>query len=222
MKPEIIHDALNLLPSDLIQQTDHLRSHPRRAKARWTQFAALAASFVLVVSSVMLLQFRMQKSAAPEAAPEEPMMQAAPAVPAAPAADAAPVEEVAAEEAAMEKYQDTNTTATGHSHTFAEPEETSGTAAHAYCGNTTVTLHTDSGEYTLSGGDGIAIVDILLHLDYDPADVCGCAASLTVDTETLTGIEVSLEQSFARCERGQASLTEEQVDTIQTILDGQS
>ena len=43
---------------------------------------------------------------------------------------------------------------------------------------------------------------------------------ITVDTETLTGIQVNLTEAFARCESGQAALSETQVNTIRTIVEG--
>ena len=43
-------------------------------------------------------------------------------------------------------------------------------------------------------------------------------AEFTVGTEMLDGIEVNLAECFARCEKGQASLTSEQVETIREII----
>ena len=39
------------------------------------------------------------------------------------------------------------------------------------------------------------------------------------DTETLTGIRLDTAQGFARCELGQAALTEEQARILQDIID---
>lgn len=225
MNPEIIHDALTLLPPDLIQETDSLRSRPSHRRSHLPQLAALAACMALILGSgYMLLQYG-SMGASKTAAPEEPMMQAAPAAPAADNAPMAPLEEesyaeVPAAEAALEEYQDTNTTVSGHTHAFAEPGKTSGTGSHAYCGNTTVTIHTSEGTFSVSGSDGIAISDILIHLNYEHAKICDCEVSLTVDTETLTGIGINLEKGFARCDEGQADLTEKQARTIREITDG--
>jgi len=64
----------------------------------------------------------------------------------------------------------------------------------------------------------VMITDIFAWLDYDPDAVCRCMAEFTVDTEILTGIQVNLTEGFARCEKGQAALTEEQVQTIHAIV----
>jgi putative NADPH-quinone reductase len=49
--------------------------------------------------------------------------------------------------------------------------------------------------------------------------VCRCMAEFIVDTEKLSGIHVNLTQGFARCEKGQAALTEEQARILQEIID---
>jgi hypothetical protein len=45
-------------------------------------------------------------------------------------------------------------------------------------------------------------------------------AAFTVDIEFMENIQVHLGEAFARCEKGQADLTEEQAQTIQDIIDG--
>jgi len=88
-----------------------------------------------------------------------------------------------------------------------------------YCGNMMTTIYLNGAVYSFAGSDSVAVTDILINLDYDPDAVCRCMAEFTVDTETLTGIQISLDQSFARCERGQAALTEEQVKILQEITE---
>ncbi len=87
-----------------------------------------------------------------------------------------------------------------------------------YCGNTQTTLHLKDGDHTFWGGNSVTLTDLLLHLDYDPDRICRCMPEFTVDTEFGTGYGIHLSQGYARCEKGQAALTEEQIQTIRQIL----
>ena len=49
MNAEILHDALNLLPGDLIAPVDQLRTAPRKPKRTWLRYASLAACAALVI-----------------------------------------------------------------------------------------------------------------------------------------------------------------------------
>ena len=51
MNAEILHDALNLLPSDLITATDQLRSAPRKGKIHWARWVSIAACFAILLFS---------------------------------------------------------------------------------------------------------------------------------------------------------------------------
>ena len=108
-----------------------------------------------------------------------------------------------------------------HSHRFAEETESAGSTG-AYCGNTVTKVYLDGETYSLGGSDSVTLTHILKNLPYNPEVVCRCMAEFTVDTETLTGIQVNLTEAFARCERGQAALTEEQVQTIRRIVENLS
>lgn len=48
MTAEQLHDALGLLPVDLIAETDALRNRPRKPVVQWKRWAAIAACAVLV------------------------------------------------------------------------------------------------------------------------------------------------------------------------------
>lgn len=54
MNAELLHDALNLLPGDLIAPVDALRAAPRKPKNAWLRYAALAACAALVLWCGML------------------------------------------------------------------------------------------------------------------------------------------------------------------------
>jgi len=221
-----LYDALNDLPSDLIIAADRIRTAPKSAVIPWRRYAALAAVLALVAGTTLVFQRNIGfdglkgANAAPESA-----MQEAPAA-AAPMAPAPVEEEIAADEAMPEApAQDSasgTTTENGicidHSHRFAEKGD-GGRSTGAYCGNMEVTIDIAGQQYVISGSDAVKVTDILINLDYDPDTVCRCMAEFTVDTEKLSGIHVNLTQGFARCERGQAALTEEQARILQDIID---
>ena len=78
MTPEQLHDALGMLPGDLVAETDKLRRAPKKTVIAWRPLAAMAACFLLVLGCSLFLTSR---DSAKEAAPEEPML-AAPQAPA--------------------------------------------------------------------------------------------------------------------------------------------
>lgn len=237
MTAQDLHDALNLLPSDLITAADRVRTASAPKAVRWRKWMSLAAVLALVMGTTLVFQrnigFDSLKGAS--AAPESAMQQAPAAAPMAPApvedeADEMIPEEPAAE-APKESANTTNSTAMGgnekameeelmidHSHRFAEGGE-EGRSTGAYCGNMLTTIYLDEMNFTLAGSDSVKITDILANLDYDPDAVCRCVAEFTVDTELLSGIHVNLTQGFARCEKGQAALTEEQAQSLREIID---
>ena len=228
MTPEQIHDALTLLPADLITEADKVRSTPRKMPLRLRSrvAAAACAAIVLMLGSFAIANFlpSMQKSA--ESIAEAPAAEApnAPA-PMAPA-------EMQQESFAMDTI---TLTPTGepeeapaaeapdgdHRHIFDESHTTNNSTAAigGYCGNTLTTVTIGGDSFDLWGSDSIAITRILDNLDYDPNQICRCIAPILVDTELIAGIEVNLTEGFARCEMGQASLTKKQVQTIQAIID---
>lgn len=224
-----LHDALNLLPGDLITAVDKLRTAPKETVIHWKRWVSLAACLVLVLSVTMVFAREwmpgMGAGQKESAAPEAP----AAAAPMAPMEEG-PITEVPAAESAQDiQGADSSGLTTNektaeeelcidHSHRFAE-ESDRAVNSQAYCGNTTVTVDMAGEQFTISGSDAIAVTDILISLDYDPDTVCRCMAEFTVDTEMLVDIHVNLTQGFARCEKGQAALTEAQTKTLQKIID---
>ena len=97
MTAENLHDALNLLPSDLLTATDKLRRAPRTKTVPWIRVVSLAACVAVVICG----SFFMWSPLRNKAAMAEPMMQQSVAEAPAAAAPMAPypVEgEVAADE----------------------------------------------------------------------------------------------------------------------------
>lgn len=226
-----LHDALNLLPGDLVTATDKLRTGAKPKVVQWKRWVSLAAALALVISTGWVFQQKIMpgKGTSSECAAEAPAAMA-------PAENGVSGDTAVTEAAAGETPAEDNASSTSraeatdekaaqeelcidHSHTFAEEANTVENPVSGYCGNTMAWITGDGETHTLAGSDAIAITDILTNLDYDPDEVCRCAAEVTVDTEMLTGIQVSTAQGFARCEKGQAALTEEQAKTIQEIID---
>lgn len=78
MTPEQIHDALNLLPSDLITAADKVRSNPRKAPIRfhgWIATAACAA-LVLMIGSFAAQNFLPDMAKSTESIAEAPAAEA--------------------------------------------------------------------------------------------------------------------------------------------------
>ena len=109
-----------------------------------------------------------------------------------------------------------------HSHTLAENPQIVDDPVSGYCGNTMTTIILDGEDYTFMGSDSVNLTDILINLKYDPMRVCRCASEFTVKTEFGEPYGVNLSQGYARCEEGQADLTEEQIEQIREILDNQT
>ena len=246
-----LHDALNMLPSDLITAADRVRTGSKAKVIYWKRMIPVAACFVLLIGLGLVLRGEdmlghvMKTESAPEApaamapVPESQKVTADAAAPELPADIAVPEspaeEEPAAKaptEAPKEAGNSANSAAMGsdekaaeeelsidHSHRFAEKPETVDEPVEGYCGNMLTTVYLDGMDFTLTGSDSVAVTDILINLNYDPDQICRCMAEFTVDTETLTGIQVNLTEAFGRCELGQAALTEEQAVTLQKIIE---
>ncbi len=216
MRASDIHDALTLLPSDLVLATDRLRTGSKPGVVLWKRLVPVAACLVVLLSAGLVYS-SVTGGIKSESAAEAP----AAAAPMAPAQmesaldTAVPQDAPAADQEIPAEEENTNDS---HRHLFAEDSKAeSGTIGG--CGNTQAEITLDGQSYTIAGGDAIALSRLLENLPYDPNGICRCMAEFTVDTELLEGIEVSLGNAFARCDQGQASLTQQQVQTIQGILE---
>lgn len=70
----------------------------------------------------------------------------------------------------------------------------------------------------LSDVDASAMADILVNLDYDPMEVCLCAAEYTVELKTGVQYGINISERYARCDKGQTKLTDAQVDRLNQII----
>lgn len=109
----------------------------------------------------------------------------------------------------------------GHTHQKADEPQTVSDPYVGYCGNTMTTVYRvidgqSSGAFM--AGDSVYITDLLLNLDYNPKKLCKCRPEYTVDTEFYKGYGVNLSGGYARCDKGQAELTSEQIDKLREIV----
>lgn len=72
-------------------------------------------------------------------------------------------------------------------------------------------------EYTLSDEDSEIIWNILRKLDYNPHRVCRCLPKCQFEIKSKSyGLHFG--EGYARCDKGQARLSQEQLQTIREIL----
>ena len=112
-----------------------------------------------------------------------------------------------------------SSTLSGHTHQPAVDEQTISDPISGYCGNTQTTIYfEDDTKYTFMYGESVTMTDILINLDYDKSKLCKCLPEYTVDTEFGTGYGINLTEGYARCAKGQADLTQEQIDELKEII----
>ena len=196
MTSEKLHDALSLLPADLVAETDALRTKPKKHQVHWQRWAAMAAclAVVLLAGTLFSRLFGRMGSSKTTAAVDQFQMFVA----------EAPDRENAAPESAALGEEKADRPDDDHTHAPADEPAT-------------VTL--DGSAHTIPGSDAVTLTAILENLDYDPQSVCNCLAEFTVETEVGTEYEVNLTDYFARCDAGQAALTRKQADAIREIIE---
>lgn len=106
-----------------------------------------------------------------------------------------------------------------HVHQTASEPQTVADPISGYCGNTQTTVYIDGEAYTFMYDHSVTLTDILINLAYDPNKICRCRPEYTVDTEFGKGYGINLTAGYARCEKGQADLTKEQIEQIRTIIE---
>ena len=106
-----------------------------------------------------------------------------------------------------------------HTHHSAKAEQTVSDPVSGYCGNTITTVYfDDNNSYEFWGGESVTMTDILINLDYRKNKLCKCLPEYTVDTEFGTGYGINLTEGYARCDKGQADLTQEQISELKDII----
>ena len=79
-------------------------------------------------------------------------------------------------------------------------------------------LYTEGKRYSFHYGPSTEITQLLEGLTYDPQAVCDCLPKYQVITATATSYYIDLTEGFARCDKGQAALTPQQVQQLESIL----
>ena len=210
MTSEKLHDALSLLPADLVAETDALRTKPKKHQVHWQRWAAMAAclAVVLLAGTLFSRLFGRMGSSKTTAAVDQFQMFVA----------EAPDRENAAPESAAPALGEAKADRPDDDHAPADEPESANGAETGSCGNTSVTVTLDGSAHTISGSDAVTLTAILENLDYDPQSICNCLAEFTVETEVGTEYEINLTEYFARCDTWQAALTQKQADAIREIV----
>ncbi len=106
-----------------------------------------------------------------------------------------------------------------HTHSPAESEQTVFDPFVGYCGNTQTTIYFENNKsYTFMSGNSVTVTDMLLNLNYDKKKLCKCLPEYTIDTEFGFGYGINLSAGYARCDKGQADLTDEQIEKLTEII----
>ena len=71
--------------------------------------------------------------------------------------------------------------------------------------------------HPVAGEDAFAAAAFLSKLEYSPAKVCKCLPQFRVITDSGE-YGIHLGEGYARCDRGQARLTQEQMNILQSLL----
>lgn len=80
-----------------------------------------------------------------------------------------------------------------------------------------VTVVVAGESHLVSGEDAFAAAAFLSKLEYSPAKVCKCLPQFRVITDS-GDYGIHLGEGYARCDRGQAKLTQEQITILQSLL----
>lgn len=213
MKPEELMDAMGHLPADLITATDRCRRGEKRPVIQLHRWIPAAACLALLLAGSLVMGQPKGMEEPAEQAPLEMSMEKGSAVDA--PADEAP--QNGKTTGGNPEVPMADSAAGGeHRHGFAEEQEPAETSAGAF-GEVTVFLGKET--HILEGEDAARVAEILAGLEYDPVRLCRCMAEFTVETEHMPAVQINLQQAFARCETGQADLTEAQVMTLRAVLE---
>ncbi len=237
MTPDQLHDALSLLPEDLIAEADAARSRRSRV-IPYKRYLAMAASFALVLACSLFAidRFapgRMKEYAAAEAAPMETAAQGPARVEESTYEAALPENnlQLPAEEepAAPANSQDDTLDEfpveipTEQPKTDIDTQISQGNTATATAGSTNsrspsvITVCLFGEPRPISDEDAVALINILINLEYDPQQICNCLTEIQVDLWDTEHYELGIAEGFARNASGQASLTDEQLKTVRDI-----
>ncbi len=78
---------------------------------------------------------------------------------------------------------------------------------------TATVLGADDAQYDCVGEDAMYLTTLVADMIFRPEQVCKCEAEMQIQTSMGT-VEISLSDAFVRCEQGQASLTQAQLQKL--------
>lgn len=164
----------------------------------WMKVLSVAACLCILIVGAFALENIGHKDATEAAAPAAPMAATEAAV-----EEAAPAEGITGEEMTREEV------------TAEEPEDIYLPAVQGI----DVTVQGNGREYALEAKTGMTLLELLQNQAYDPDQVCRCDVEYTVTTEFGVRYDINLQEGFVRCQEGQASLSEEHLLQLKTILE---
>lgn len=104
-----------------------------------------------------------------------------------------------------------------HKHSFAEQPQVVDDMDDGRFDTATAKVSINGKEYTFTGENGAALLNLLISLDYGEQQVCECPAEVQVESGAGS-YEINQGQAFVRCKKGQVALTWGQLLELEEIL----
>ena len=82
----------------------------------------------------------------------------------------------------------------------------------------TIYLKNENTYMVISENSAVTMIDILENLQYDKNKMCKCMAEYDVKTELGIVYGINFTVGYARCDKGQAELTQAQIDLLKEII----
>ena len=83
---------------------------------------------------------------------------------------------------------------------------------------TTIYFKNENTYMVISENSAVTMIDILENLQYDKNKMCKCMAEYDVKTELGIVYGINFTAGYARCDKGQAELTQAQIDLLKEII----
>lgn len=107
-----------------------------------------------------------------------------------------------------------------HTHEPEQKEQTVLSSITDYGRNTRTTIYFSEGKsYTFADSKSSELIDLLSNLEYDQGKICKCLPEYKVNAELENEYGINLSDGYARCDKGQAELTEEQINIMKEIIE---
>ena len=83
---------------------------------------------------------------------------------------------------------------------------------------TTIYFKNENTYMVISENSAVTMIDILENLQYDKNKMCKCMAEYDVKTELGIVYGINFTAGYARCDKGQAELTQAQIDLLKELI----